>query len=72
MTFEEWFLSSPHRGKYDSASPAYLAARESWQAAKRDALLEAAKWFVEIEADLDTGRDIAAAQQLLRMAKEIK
>lgn len=35
MTFEEWFLSSPHRAKYDSASPSYLAAREAWKAATK-------------------------------------
>lgn len=33
MTFQEWFNSAPHRAKYDSDHPAYLAAREAWDAA---------------------------------------
>lgn len=33
MTFDKWFLSAPHRAKYDKSSPAYLAASEAWEAA---------------------------------------
>ena len=33
MTFQEWFNSAPHRAKYDSDHPAYLAAQEAWDAA---------------------------------------
>ena len=33
MTFQEWFNSAPHRAKYDSDHPAYLAAQEAWGAA---------------------------------------
>lgn len=33
MTFQEWFNSAPHRAKYTSDHPAYLAAQEAWEAA---------------------------------------
>ena len=33
MTFQEWFNSAPHRAKYSSDHPAYLAAQEAWKAA---------------------------------------
>jgi hypothetical protein len=33
MTFKEWFYSAPHRAKYSNDHPAYLAAREAWEAA---------------------------------------
>ena len=33
MTFKEWFNSAPHRAKYSSDHPAYLAAQEAWEAA---------------------------------------
>lgn len=33
MTFKEWFNSTPHRAKYSSDHPAYLAAQEAWEAA---------------------------------------
>lgn len=36
MTFQEWFNSAPHRAKYTKYSndhPAYLAAKEAWEAA---------------------------------------
>ena len=33
MTFQEWFNSAPHRAKYGSDHPAYLAAQEAWDAA---------------------------------------
>ena len=33
MTFKEWFNSAPHRKKYSSDHPAYLAAQEAWEAA---------------------------------------
>lgn len=32
-TFKEWFYSAPHRAKYTSDHPAYLAAEEAWNAA---------------------------------------
>ena len=32
-TFKEWFYSKPHRAKYSSDHPAYLAAQEAWEAA---------------------------------------
>lgn len=32
-TFKEWFYSKPHRAKYSSNHPAYLAAQEAWEAA---------------------------------------
>ena len=57
MTFEKWFLASPHRAKYDSASPAYLAAREAWKAAKRDALLELNEWCLYEERRLHGERE---------------
>lgn len=33
MTFKEWFYIEPHRAKYGSDHPAYLAAQEAWEAA---------------------------------------
>ena len=33
MTFKEWFNSAPHRAKYTDDHPAYLAAKEAWDAA---------------------------------------
>lgn len=33
MTFQEWFNSAPHRAKYSNDHPAYLAAKEAWDAA---------------------------------------
>jgi chromosome segregation ATPase len=42
------------------------------KAAKREALLEAAAWFDEVEGYLETGKDNAAALQLRRMAKELE
>lgn len=32
MTFNQWFYSADHRAKYDTDHPAYLAAREAWEA----------------------------------------
>jgi len=65
MTFEKWFLSSPHRAKYDSASPAYLAARESWQAGQREALLGAAE-------QMESYCGPTVYYELHRMAKELE
>lgn len=36
MTFKEWFNSNPHRAKYSSDHPAYLAAQEAWEAAHEE------------------------------------
>ena len=33
MTFDEWFNSAPHRKKYTTDHPVYLAALEAWEAA---------------------------------------
>jgi len=33
MTFDEWFNSAPHRKKYTTDHPVYLAALEAWGAA---------------------------------------
>ena len=33
MTFQEWLNSTPHRAKYSGDHPAYLAAKEAWEAA---------------------------------------
>ena len=33
MTFQEWFNSAPHRTKYSTDHPAYLAAQEAWETA---------------------------------------
>lgn len=35
MTFKEWFNSAPHRAKYTDDHPAYLAAKEAWDAAHK-------------------------------------
>ena len=46
MTFKEWFNSAPHRKKYSSDHPAYLAAQEAWDAAH-----EACAEVCDVEAD---------------------
>ena len=33
MTFNDWFYSAPHRKKYTTDHPVYLAAQEAWEAA---------------------------------------
>lgn len=48
------------------------ALREAIKQAKREALMEAAKWFDEMEPYSGTGRDTAAAESLRRMAEELK
>ena len=36
MNFVKWFRSEPHRDKYEADHPAFLAAREAWDASKKD------------------------------------
>ena len=36
MNFVKWFRSEPHRDKYEADHPAFLAAREAWNASKKD------------------------------------
>ena len=40
MNFVKWFRSEPHRDKYESDHPAYLAAREAWDASRKEALAQ--------------------------------
>ena len=59
MTFQEWFNSAPHRAKYDSDHPAYLAAQEAWDAAH-----EACAKVCEERWEIDgthTAKEFAAA-----------
>lgn len=37
--FDEWWYSKPHRAKYSTDSPPYLAAREAWGELAHDAAL---------------------------------
>lgn len=36
MNFVKWFRSEPHRDKYEADHPAFLAAREAWDASKKE------------------------------------
>ena len=36
MNFVKWFRSEPHRDKYEADHPVFLAAREAWDASKKD------------------------------------
>ena len=40
MNFVKWFRSEPHRDKYESDHPAFLAAREAWDASRKEALAQ--------------------------------
>ena len=48
MKFDEWFNSEPHRAKYSSNHPAYLAAQEAWTEAHK----ECAKLCWELANDM--------------------
>lgn len=63
MTFKEWFNSAPHRAKYTSNHPAYLAAQEAWEAAHEACakLCEPLAGFVYSPNTLDTMNNCAAA-----------
>ena len=56
MTFKEWFNSAPHRAKYTDDHPAYLAAKEAWDAAH-----EACARVIETQCDDDWTRKEEAA-----------
>jgi hypothetical protein len=59
MTFDEWFNSAPHRKKYTTDHPVYLAALEAWEAAHE----ACAKLCEELNAwnEDDPGSSAAAA-----------
>ena len=67
MTFKEWFNSAPHRKKYSSDHPAYLAAQEAWDAAHEACAKvcedEAEKQFDNMDIPLTIAADLIRARK---------
>lgn len=62
MTFKEWFNSAPHRKKYSSDHPAYLAAQEAWDAAHEACAKVCSDLHLEGEDDTGLAADLIRAR----------
>jgi len=67
MTFDEWWKGKDYWFKADDKTALPTVARDAWIAGQREALLEAAVWFDQ----LDIG-DCWPEDELRRMAKELE